>query len=99
MVQPGVTRSMQPYDTCCKACAMSKGGGRHDANCEGGGETAPIRVCVPSVNPRNYLESLLTSEKLMFSIVQQAVPAAQPDAPSVSPEEALAVLKGLEEKL
>ena len=57
-VQPGLTRGLQPYDTCCKACAVTKGGGRHDKNCEGGGDATPIRAAVPGRNPRHYLESL-----------------------------------------
>ena len=64
MVQPGVTRDLQPYDTCCKACAITKGGGRHDENCEGGGDATPIRAAVPGRNPRHYLETLLNSEKV-----------------------------------
>lgn len=34
-VQPGLTRNLNPYDSCCKKCAMSQGGGEHDVNCPG----------------------------------------------------------------
>eukprot|EP00397_Hematodinium_sp_SG-2012_P005857 GEMP01005881.1.p1 GENE.GEMP01005881.1~~GEMP01005881.1.p1 ORF type:complete len:747 (+),score=79.74 GEMP01005881.1:20-2260(+) len=33
-VQPGLTRMLNSYDSCCKKCA--KGRGQHDANCSGG---------------------------------------------------------------
>mmetsp|Transcript_75639 Transcript_75639/g.137903 ORF Transcript_75639/g.137903 Transcript_75639/m.137903 type:complete len:136 (+) Transcript_75639:1-408(+) len=31
----GFTRSGKPMDTCCKTCAMSRGGGGHDPGCQG----------------------------------------------------------------
>eukprot|EP00928_Gymnodinium_smaydae_P004025 TRINITY_DN11411_c0_g7_i1.p1 TRINITY_DN11411_c0_g7~~TRINITY_DN11411_c0_g7_i1.p1 ORF type:complete len:745 (+),score=202.17 TRINITY_DN11411_c0_g7_i1:107-2341(+) len=34
-VQPGLTRGLKPFDTCCKRCALSKGAGDHDENCGG----------------------------------------------------------------
>eukprot|EP00929_Paragymnodinium_shiwhaense_P013769 TRINITY_DN12161_c0_g1_i1.p1 TRINITY_DN12161_c0_g1~~TRINITY_DN12161_c0_g1_i1.p1 ORF type:complete len:739 (+),score=180.56 TRINITY_DN12161_c0_g1_i1:95-2311(+) len=34
-VQPGLTRNMKTFDTCCKMCAMSSGKGGHDDNCGG----------------------------------------------------------------
>jgi len=34
-VQPGLTRNLNQYETCCKKCASSHGNGQHDANCQG----------------------------------------------------------------
>lgn len=32
-VQPGFTRGLKAYDTCCKQCAQTQGSGAHDENC------------------------------------------------------------------
>lgn len=42
--QPGLTRSMQPYDTCCKKCASDPDRGEHDDNCGGQGIVPKKRV-------------------------------------------------------
>merc|ERR1719376_445776 len=34
-VQPGLTRNLNQYDSCCKKCSVSRGDGTHDANCQG----------------------------------------------------------------
>jgi len=34
-VQPGMTRNLNEYETCCKKCAKTHGDGNHDANCQG----------------------------------------------------------------
>ncbi|CAD7935192.1 unnamed protein product [Amoebophrya sp. A25] len=34
-VQPGLTRNLNAYDTCCKKCGITKGQGGHDPNCPG----------------------------------------------------------------
>jgi len=34
-VQPGLTRGLRPYDTCCKRCAQRPGKDEHDENCAG----------------------------------------------------------------
>lgn len=34
-VQPGLTRGLKPYDTCCKRCAQNPGANEHDENCSG----------------------------------------------------------------
>eukprot|EP00434_Breviolum_minutum_P032778 symbB.v1.2.028989.t1/scaffold3111.1/size63350/4 len=39
-VQPGETKRGRKFDTCCRACAMNKGRGMHDATC-GGASAAP----------------------------------------------------------
>jgi serine/threonine protein kinase len=33
-VQPGLTKGLNPYDTCCKKCAATNGSGEHDENCQ-----------------------------------------------------------------
>ena len=33
-IAPGLTRSGNPFDTCCRGCAMGRGHGRHDEACE-----------------------------------------------------------------
>lgn len=38
-VQPGETRRGRKFDTCCRMCAINKGGGFHDATC--GGRSPP----------------------------------------------------------
>jgi calcium-dependent protein kinase len=48
-VQPGLTRGLKPYDTCCKKCAMTKGQGGHDPNC---GKTVKRKTVV--VAARQY---------------------------------------------
>lgn len=35
VVQPGLTRGLKPYDTCCKRCAQKPGSDEHDENCGG----------------------------------------------------------------
>lgn len=57
-VQLGLTRSLKPYDTCCKGCA--KGRGEHDPNC--GGNQAPMldsAAAARGEDPRGWLESTL----------------------------------------
>lgn len=34
-VQPGLTRGLKAYDTCCKRCGTTQGKGGHDENCGG----------------------------------------------------------------
>mmetsp|Transcript_107166 Transcript_107166/g.185684 ORF Transcript_107166/g.185684 Transcript_107166/m.185684 type:complete len:403 (-) Transcript_107166:14-1222(-) len=34
-VQPGLTRRGNPFDTCCRTCALNKGIGCHDGTCGG----------------------------------------------------------------
>ncbi|CAJ1340032.1 unnamed protein product [Effrenium voratum] len=34
-VQPGLTRGLKAYDTCCKRCAQRPGSNEHDENCGG----------------------------------------------------------------
>jgi len=47
-VQPGLTRNLNPYDTCCKKCGMSQGMGGHDPNCPGPPGGGPQTQIPPS---------------------------------------------------
>uniref|UniRef100_A0A7S1EUP7 non-specific serine/threonine protein kinase n=1 Tax=Noctiluca scintillans TaxID=2966 RepID=A0A7S1EUP7_NOCSC len=51
--QPGLTRSMQPYDTCCKKCASDPSSGEHDENCGGRATLTRKRIIAPD----DFLES------------------------------------------
>ncbi|CAE7369380.1 CPK9 [Symbiodinium natans] len=59
-VQPGLTRGMKAFDTCCKKCAQGKGG--HDANC-GGSSAKPLARSVTTEveDPQHWLLDLLSS--------------------------------------
>lgn len=67
-VQPGLTRGMKPFDTCCKGCAMSEGKGSHDANC--GGATPLRRHSTGSLGfePKHWLTQLLKSEERLAEV-------------------------------
>jgi len=70
-VQPGLTRGMKAFDTCCKKCAQGKGG--HDANC--GGSAAPITRKDTSLleDPRSWLKQLLTCEEMLSKHASKAM--------------------------
>lgn len=73
-VQPGLTRGLKAYDTCCKSCAQKPGSGEHDENCGGRGlskgsmasgerravSEAAARICV-----RTAIKALLEDQKLL----------------------------------
>jgi len=62
-VQPGLTRGLKSYDTCCKSCASNPGAGKHDANC-GGVRSSPIGGDGPrshGENPIIWLGNMLES--------------------------------------
>mmetsp|Transcript_134892 Transcript_134892/g.269154 ORF Transcript_134892/g.269154 Transcript_134892/m.269154 type:complete len:758 (-) Transcript_134892:108-2381(-) len=62
-VQPGLTRGMKPFDTCCKRCAVTGGKGEHDANCQGARPTlSSIRAQGLATDPKGWLTSLLESD-------------------------------------
>merc|ERR1719160_2262084 len=46
-VQPGKTRSGNPYNTCCRSCALNPGLGLHDSTCGGARPTKKVRVACP----------------------------------------------------
>ena len=59
-VQPGLTRGMKAFDTCCKKCAQGKGG--HDANCGGSSAKPLARSGTTGVeDPQKWLLDLLSS--------------------------------------
>jgi len=53
---------MKPFDTCCKKCAQSEGGGEHDLNC-GGAKTAEVRrrTEMPPRSPKAILDELVST--------------------------------------
>lgn len=61
-VQPGLTRGMNFFDTCCKRCAQSGGAGEHDDNCGGAASTGTVSDVSSGPDPREWLEGLLRSE-------------------------------------
>ncbi|CAJ1454026.1 unnamed protein product, partial [Effrenium voratum] len=61
-VQPGLTRGMKAFDTCCKKCAQGKGG--HDANC-GGSSGSLLRRDTGLEDPRVWLQEILGSEEAL----------------------------------
>lgn len=46
-VQPGLTRKGNPFDTCCRTCALNKGIGCHDGTCGGKKPAARQRNACP----------------------------------------------------
>jgi len=62
-VQPGLTRCMKPYDTCCRGCA-SGGVTRHDRNCGGALPVSSLRVSRTGdvVNPKQWFIKVLDTE-------------------------------------
>lgn len=48
-VQPGLTKRGNPYDTCCRTCAVNPGMGLHASTCGGGSgaSTVPTRPACP----------------------------------------------------
>ncbi|CAL1131914.1 unnamed protein product [Cladocopium goreaui] len=76
-VQPGLTRGMKAFDTCCKKCAQGKGG--HDANC--GGSAAPLGRKDTSLleDPRSWLNGLLSSEETLNKHVSKVLASAGKD--------------------
>lgn len=57
-VQPGKTRRGNPYDTCCRTCAVNPGLGMHDSKCggqhtnDGAAATPPRGVCPDAIKCR-----------------------------------------------
>jgi len=71
-VQPGLTKGMKPFDTCCKRCGLSKGRGGpddHDANCQGARPMRPTELkritTVEAEDPKRWLTSV-TDNHLML---------------------------------
>lgn len=62
-VQPGLTRTMKKYDTCCKTCAMTQGRGGHDeGRCgEGRMEAMALKRKVAGRSVREWLEKHLSN--------------------------------------
>lgn len=58
-VQPGLTKGLRPFDTCCKRCARSQGKDGHDNNCGGMAVAAPAAQSCE--NLRSWLNDILKS--------------------------------------
>mmetsp|Transcript_42972 Transcript_42972/g.124273 ORF Transcript_42972/g.124273 Transcript_42972/m.124273 type:complete len:760 (+) Transcript_42972:101-2380(+) len=67
-VQPGLTRGLKQFDTCCKKCAISNGGGEHDHNCGGiaGEEMSSASTVASDVNVRRWLDTILCDDGLQL---------------------------------
>jgi len=80
LVQPGLTRGLQPYEHCCKKCAVSGGRGGHDENCGGheargstAGDGASGRAAAPvsTGNAKVLLHALLRNpDALQRNVVE-----------------------------
>jgi len=57
-VQPGLTKGMRPFDTCCKQCAVTNGKGGHSANC-GGGRSKKSTKYLGVPDCRRWLEDVV----------------------------------------
>eukprot|EP00929_Paragymnodinium_shiwhaense_P013771 TRINITY_DN12161_c0_g1_i3.p1 TRINITY_DN12161_c0_g1~~TRINITY_DN12161_c0_g1_i3.p1 ORF type:complete len:744 (+),score=153.78 TRINITY_DN12161_c0_g1_i3:51-2282(+) len=66
-VQPGLTRNMKAFDTCCKTCAMTNGKGGHDGNCSLRMSKRPSQIDAKAldsiVDPVRWMDHLLVDAK------------------------------------
>lgn len=70
-VQPGLTRSLKFYDTCCKRCAKHPGEDKHDANC------GPARRLHVSGGASSDPGAHLICKRLLDSLLQDVALLAQ----------------------
>ena len=86
-VQPGLTRGMKAFDTCCKKCAQGKGG--HDSNC-GGGSAKPLARSVTTEveDPEKWLRDLLSSPDSFNKYCGKIVASVSGDAGTLTPAQA-----------
>lgn len=87
-VQPGLTMHMRGYDTCCRACANSKGAGFHNRNCgvvsPSGGSSASLDD-LASQNVRAWFEDLLANtDEFRTHVESLFLAAGGQDAETVS---------------
>lgn len=75
-VQPGLTRGMKPFDTCCKKCSMTSGTGGHDENCGGHVPAAPRRTIVSGPDPRQWLQAKLSSKDALSDLARTVMQKA-----------------------
>lgn len=93
-VQPGLTRTLARFDTCCKRCSKMKGQGGHDPNCAGAaGVTPQARVRRASIyygpNPRIWIEELLKDNAKMQAHLQSVYKKSlKSDAAALTDKEA-----------
>ena len=86
-VQPGLTRGMKAFDTCCKKCAQGKGG--HDANC-GGSTAKPLARSITTEieDPQTWLLDLLSSADSFNKYSSKIVATVSGDAGTLSAAQA-----------
>ena len=82
-VQPGLTRGMKAFDTCCKKCAQGKGG--HDSNC-GGSTAKPLARSITTEieDPQTWLLDLLSSADSFNRYASKIVATVSGDAGTLS---------------
>mmetsp|Transcript_2486 Transcript_2486/g.5432 ORF Transcript_2486/g.5432 Transcript_2486/m.5432 type:complete len:749 (-) Transcript_2486:70-2316(-) len=71
--QPGLTRGMKGYDTCCKRCALNPGEGKHDENC-GGKELAPRprKHTMKGGQAKQFVQELLIDSRKLSDVASKA---------------------------
>eukprot|EP00439_Symbiodinium_sp_Y106_P080257 s1553_g19.t1 len=71
-VQPGLTRGLKPYDTCCKRCAQKPGCNEHDENCGGANVTRAVQCFDVLRSLRDELEAILHDKMVLEQTVRAA---------------------------
>lgn len=74
-MQPGLTKNMNEYDTCCRSCALYPGKGRHDSNCSGAGgsPTAAPRVRPSEAgDPAKFMAELTSDSFKLCAYIETA---------------------------
>ncbi|CAE7677135.1 CPK7 [Symbiodinium microadriaticum] len=72
LVQPGLTRGLKPYDTCCKRCAQKPGANEHDENCGGANVTRAVQCFDVLRSLRDELEAILHDKMVLEQTVRTA---------------------------
>lgn len=105
-VQPGLTRTLQPFNTCCKKCALTEGQGGHDLNCAGAdpeASRAPPANIYTGPNPKLWIEELLKDpSKLQVhceSVYFKALKTSADDAALTDKEAWVAIQDNLLDKI
>mmetsp|Transcript_24140 Transcript_24140/g.71850 ORF Transcript_24140/g.71850 Transcript_24140/m.71850 type:complete len:861 (+) Transcript_24140:54-2636(+) len=98
-VQPGLTRGLKPYDTCCKSCAQSPLRGIHDVNCGGACSMAVPQETDLLSKPKALLNSMLEDQKEMEKRVREVFTKAGNGADRLTTAEVARGLHALIEAL
>lgn len=86
-VQPGMTRGMKKFDTCCKKCAMSGGTGEHDKNC-GGAAVAASPSKAGGADAHEWLSSMLSNAAELEKHADAVFAKQNPDSEGFITQEA-----------